>query len=279
MASASHAIDRYGVIGYPISQSRSPEIHSQFARQTGQRMRYDLIEVAPDDLVTTVRRFQRTGGKGLNVTVPHKVEVTKLTDRMSERARKAGAVNTLVIQDDQIFGDNTDGVGLVRDLVANQRLVLEDATILILGAGGATRGIVGPLLELEPRLITIANRTTSSAKTIADHFARYGPVKSAGLDAISDNEDWQLIINATSAGYKGETVPFPPSMVGSDTFCYDLSYATELTPFCRWAHSAGAGRYAMGWGMLVEQAAESFYLWRGVRPDTAPVLERIVNAS
>ncbi len=276
MATNPNAIDRYGVIGYPISHSRSPVIHKLFAYQTGQNMRYEMLQVAPDKLETMVRQFQRTGGKGLNVTAPHKVEVTKLTDDMSERAREAGAVNTLVFRDDEIYGDNTDGIGLVRDLVTNLGLSLKGTAILILGAGGATRGIVGPLLDLEPERLVIANRTKSKAEIIADHFARHGPVESCGFDGIDAEEGWQLVINSTSAGYKGEAVPFPPSIVTKDTFCYDLAYGLKLTPFCTWAREQGAGRVAMGWGMLVEQAAESFQLWRGVRPDTAPVLKQLV---
>lgn len=280
MATNPNAIDRYGVIGYPVSHSRSPVIHKLFAYQTGQNMRYELLQVAPDKLETAVRQFQRTGGKGLNVTVPHKVEVTRLTDQMSERAQEAGAVNTLVFQNDEVFGDNTDGVGLVRDLVANRRLTLKDASILILGAGGATRGIVGPLLDLEPARLVIANRTETKARIIADNFARHGTVESCNFNTIEDAAHWQLVINATSAGYKGEAVPFPASIIDSSTFCYDLSYGLKLTPFCAWAREQGARHSAMGWGMLVEQAAESFHLWRGVRPDTAPVLKQIViNAS
>ena len=271
MATNQSAIDRYGVIGYPVSHSRSPVIHKLFAYQTGQNMRYELLQVAPDNLETMVRQFQRTGGKGLNVTVPHKVEVTKLTDRMSDRAQEAGAVNTLVFQDEEVYGDNTDGIGLVRDLVGNQRLELKDASILILGAGGATRGIVGPLLDLEPKRLLIANRTEKKAEIISDHFARHGPVTSCSFDDIDSDEHWQLVINATSAGYKGEAVPFPDSLIRSGTFCYDLSYGLKLTPFCSWAREQGAEHIAMGWGMLVEQAAESFHLWRGVRPDTALV--------
>lgn len=280
MATNPDASDRYGVIGYPISHSRSPEIHKLFADQTGQNMRYESFQVAPDELETMIRQFQRTGGKGLNVTAPHKVEVASLTDRISARARDAGAVNTLVFQNDEIFGDNTDGIGLIRDLVANQQLALQGAAILILGAGGATRGIVGPLLDLEPTRLTIANRTVTKAEIIACHFAPHGPVESCSFEDIDDAENWQLVINATSAGYRGEDIPFPAAVIDSNTFCYDLSYALELTPFCTWAREQGAGHFAMGWGMLVEQAAESFHIWRGVRPDTAPVLKQlVVNAS
>ncbi len=280
MATNPNAIDRYGVIGYPISHSRSPVIHKLFAYQTSQNMRYELLQVAPDKLETMVRQFQRTGGKGLNVTAPHKVEVAGLTDRMSERALEAGAVNTLVFEEDGVFGDNTDGIGLVRDLLVNQGLTLKDAAILILGAGGATRGIVGPLLDLEPKRLVIANRTESKAEIIAEHFARHGPTESCSFDDIDEDEEWQLVINATSAGYKGSDVPFPAAIIGRDTFCYDLSYGLKLTPFCAWAREQGAEHVVMGWGMLVEQAAESFQLWRGIRPDTTPVLKQlVVNAS
>lgn len=276
MASSPNAVDRYGVMGYPVSHSRSPVIHKLFAYQTGQNMRYELLQVTPQNLETAVRQFRRTGGKGLNITVPHKVEVVKLSDQLSERAREAGAVNTLVFEDDEAFGDNTDGIGLVRDLVANQRLELKHAEILILGAGGATRGVVGPLLDLEPARLVIANRTERKAEIIAEHFSPHGPVESCSFDAIDNKARWRLVINATSAGYKGEAIPFPSSVIANDTVCYDLSYGLKLTPFCRWARDGGAARVLMGWGMLVEQAAESFHLWRGVRPDTAPVLKQIV---
>ncbi len=275
MASIQHTIDRYGVIGYPVAHSRSPVIHQAFARQTGQRLQYELLEVPPDEFEAAVGRFRDAGGKGLNVTVPHKLAAAELSDQVSERASEAGAANTLVFQDDEIFGDNTDGVGLVRDLVANHRFTIEGASILILGAGGATRGIVGPLLDLGPRRVVIANRTLAKARAIAERFNRKGETGSSSFDGIPTDAEWQLVINATSAGYKGEALPFPDAAIGASTFCYDLSYGTKPTPFCLWARERGAGRQAMGWGMLVEQAAESFHLWRGVRPDTAPVLARI----
>ena len=272
---ADTVIDRYGVMGYPVSHSRSPVIHRLFAMQTGQDLQYDLLEVAPAKLETAIKQFARTGGKGLNITVPHKSEVTKLVDEMSERASDAGAVNTLVFQDKEIFGDNTDGVGLLRDLQSNLGLNLKDANILILGAGGAVRGIISPLLDAGPKSLMIANRTIAKAKALADHFSTQGPVRACYFQDVGSSPVYDLVINATSAGLKGETLPYPEAAIGEHTICYDLSYSMKTTPFSEWAKEHGAARSLMGWGMLVEQAAESFYLWRGVRPDTAAVLKQI----
>jgi len=272
---ADTVIDRYGVMGYPVSHSRSPVIHRLFAMQTGQDLQYDLLEVAPAKLETAIKQFARTGGKGLNITVPHKSEVTKLVDEMSERASDAGAVNTLVFQDEEIFGDNTDGVGLLRDLQSNLGLNLKDANILILGAGGAVRGIISPLLDAGPKSLMIANRTIAKAKALADHFSTQGPVRACYFQDVGSSPVYDLVINATSAGLKGETLPYPEAAIGEHTICYDLSYSMKTTPFSKWAKEHGAARSLMGWGMLVEQAAESFYLWRGVRPDTAAVLKQI----
>lgn len=274
------AIDRYGVMGYPVSHSRSPVIHRLFALQTGQQMQYELLQVAPDKLDSAIRQFARTGGKGLNITVPHKSDVVRLVDEMSERASTAGAVNTLILQDDTVFGDNTDGVGLVRDLLANQHLTLRDARILVLGAGGATRGIAGPLLDNNPRMLVIANRTAAKAEALANHYSASGPVKACSFRNVPDDIRFDLIINATSAGLRGEVPPYPDHAVHADTVCYDLSYGLSPTPFSQWAAKRGAARSIMGWGMLVEQAAESFQLWRGIRPDTMTVLKQIsVTAS
>ena len=268
-------IDRYGVMGYPVSHSRSPVIHRLFALQTNQHIQYELLQVAPDKLETAVRQFQRTGGKGLNITVPHKSEVARLCDQLSERASTAGAVNTLSFRESEIHGDNTDGIGLLRDLAINQGVTLEGANILILGAGGATRGIVGPLLEMQPSSLRIANRTIDKAQALAEHFSHSGPVSACRFNMVPVSEDYDLIINATSAGVRGETPPYPEAALSERTFCYDLSYGLKPTPFSVWAREHGAARSVMGWGMLVEQAAESFHIWRGVRPDTAPVLKQI----
>jgi shikimate dehydrogenase len=271
--------DRYGVMGYPVSHSRSPVIHRLFAMQTGQNMQYELLQVSPEKLETAVRQFQRTGGKGLNITVPHKSAVVQLVDQISERASTAGAVNTLTFKGGEIHGDNTDGIGLLRDLGINLGLQLQGANILILGAGGATRGIVGPLLQMQPRSLSVANRTLDKAQIIADHFAKHGPISACRFDMVPVGDPYDLVINATSAGVRGEMPPYPESAVSEKTFCYDLSYGLNVTPFSKWARELGAVNSVMGWGMLVEQAAESFEIWRGVRPDTAPVLKQMhINA-
>jgi shikimate dehydrogenase len=268
-------VDRYGVMGYPVSHSRSPVIHRLFALQTGQDMQYELLQVAPDKLETAVRQFQRTGGKGLNITVPHKRAVVNLVDQMSARASIAGAVNTLTFRGGEVFGDNTDGIGLLRDLSVNFGVELQGANILILGAGGATRGIVGPLLEMRPALICIANRTLDKAQELAERFRSSGPVSACRFNTVPVAEPYDLIINATSAGLRGESPPYPEAAISKHTFCYDLSYGLNPTPFSTWARDHGAAQSVMGWGMLVEQAAESFHTWRGVRPDTSPVLRQM----
>jgi shikimate dehydrogenase len=272
---ATQAIDRYGVMGYPVSHSRSPVIHRLFALQTNQNLQYELLQVSPEKLETAMRQFQRTGGKGLNITVPHKSEIVRLVDQMSDRAATAGAVNTLTFKSGEVHGDNTDGIGLLRDLAVNLGVAIESANILILGAGGATRGIVGPLLEMQPTSLRIANRSLGKAQILADHFSRSGPVTACRFSVVPVSEPYDLIINATSAGLKGEAPPYPSAAISENTFCYDLSYGLEPTPFSVWARGAGAAQSVMGWGMLVEQAAESFNIWRGVRPETAPVLKQM----
>ena len=230
-------------------------------------------------LETAVQQFQRTGGKGLNVTAPHKRAVRELVDSISDRAELAGAVNTLVFSNGEIHGDNTDGAGLLRDLHSNLGVDVEDARILILGAGGATAGIVGPLLEAGPEALLIANRTLDKAEAIVDRFSHLGAVSACAFDAVPADETWDLMINATSAGLEGKTPPYPEAALSANTFCYDLSYGLNTTPFSQWARDHGAAKSVMGWGMLVEQAADSFEIWRGVRPDTAPVLKQMhINA-
>lgn len=268
-------VDRYGVMGYPVSHSRSPVIHRLFALQTGQDLQYELLQVSPEKLEPAVRQFQSTGGKGLNITVPHKSDVTRLVDHLSERASNAGAVNTLTFKGGEILGDNTDGFGLLRDLVVNLGLTLEDSNILILGAGGATRGIIGPLLEMKPASLRIANRSLGKAQVLAEHFSRSGPVTACRFNVVPVSEPYDLIINATSAGLKGAAPPYPAAALSEQTVCYDLSYGLNPTPFSTWAIENGASRALMGWGMLVEQAAESFRIWRGVRPDTTSVLKHM----
>jgi shikimate dehydrogenase len=270
--------DRYGVIGHPIAHSKSPVIHRLFASQTGQDISYEAFDIPPEELDAQLRGLIAAGIRGLNVTVPHKQAVARLCTRLSPRARLAGAVNTLVVgPDGTIDGENTDGTGLVTDLRANLRARLAGTSILILGAGGATRGIVPALFEAGPREIVIANRTLDRAVQLAREFRALGAIAACGFTELAGST-YDLVINATSAGLQGEVPPFPPSIAGPGTLCYDLSYAMHDTPFVAWAKATGAGRVAQGWGMLVEQAAESFRLWRGVRPDTRPVIAKLPGA-
>jgi len=263
--------DRYGVIGHPIAHSKSPVIHRQFAEQTRQELTYEAFDIAPDALTGELNTLIDAGVKGLNVTVPHKNAIADLVDELTERAQLAGAVNTISIdRDGGMKGDNTDGTGLVRDLTENLRIGLADQRLLVLGAGGATRGIVPPLLAAGPARLQIANRTVAKADALAEQFTDLGDVAACRFDELGGLQ-FDLIINATSAGLSGDVPPFPASIIDADVICYDLSYSMGDTPFCAWARAHGAGEAHQGWGMLVEQAAESFLIWRGVRPDTAPV--------
>ncbi|MDJ0926414.1 MAG: shikimate dehydrogenase [Gammaproteobacteria bacterium] len=267
--------DRYGVIGHPIAHSKSPIIHQLFAKQTKQDISYEAFDIRPDDLDKEVRRLVKDGLRGFNVTVPHKEAIAELADVLVGQALRCKAVNTVTVAEDgTLAGDNTDGLGLLRDLRRNLRVSLAGELILILGAGGATRGIVPALLEAEPAELKIANRTSERAELLADEFGEYGPVQACTFDAL-EQQPFDLVINATSAGLRGETPPFPSSIIGPDTVCYDLSYAMSETPFLSWAREHGGENLYQGWGMLVEQAAESFMIWRGERPDTEDVLRRL----
>jgi shikimate dehydrogenase len=270
------APDRYGLVGHPVEHSRSPLIHTVFARQTRQRLTYELIDAEPAAFETAVRGFGAAGGKGLNVTVPHKEGAFALCDEKSVAARAAGAVNTISIVGGRLHGDNTDGVGFIRDVTVNQRQVLAGRRIIVLGAGGAARGIIGPLLAEQPAEVTIANRTKERAEKVVALFASptLVPHAFAELAALAP---YDVLINATSAGLKGEAPPFPASLIGPNSFCYDLVYSSSATPFVAWAKSHGAGRAVQGWGMLVEQAAESFAIWRGIRPDTKALLKQLAH--
>jgi shikimate dehydrogenase len=261
----------YGVIGHPVAHSRSPFIHGIFAKQTGQDMVYRPHDVPPENLHSYVMDFWRRGGKGLNVTVPHKVTACTMVRAMSERATRAGAVNTLLMDEDGITGDNTDGAGLVQDLTANLKVDLSDARILMVGSGGAVRGVVAPLLDQSPELIMIAGRAAERAESLARIFGALGPVQGCSLARLG-RDAFDIVINATSAGLAGAVPAIPISVIHETTFCYDMSYARAGTAFLAWAKEHGCRRMAQGWGMLVEQAAESFELWRGVRPVTEPVL-------
>ena len=267
--------DRYGVIGHPIAHSKSPVIHRLFAEQTRQDLSYEAFDIEPEQLGDRVRQLVADGLRGFNVTVPHKAAIAGLCDMLEPQAELAGAVNTVsVLEDGSLLGDNTDGVGLVRDLVRNLGVELAGIRILVLGAGGATRGITPALLQAEPASLLIANRTAGKAKALAERFAGLGSISACAFDALG-GQNFELVINATSAGLQGEVPPFPDSIVGTQTVCYDLSYAMQDTPFAAWARARGARDACQGWGMLVEQAAESFRIWRGVRPNTKPVLRRL----
>jgi shikimate dehydrogenase len=273
--SEAGAPDRYAVIGHPIGHSRSPFIHGLFAQQTNQNLTYGRIDAAPGTFEREAGAFFQTGGKGLNVTVPHKQAAAMFARYRTPRAEIAGAVNTLIAQPDGILGDNTDGAGLVTDLTRNLGFDIANTRILLLGAGGAARGVLGPLLAAAPEYVEIANRSEQRALDLAKEFGPLGNVRGCSFEAISTDSHFDLILNATSASLQDAIPPMPRSAIEATTLCYDMAYGTGDTAFTRWAKSVGAGRAECGWGMLVEQAAEAFYLWRGVRPDTAPVLEAV----
>jgi shikimate dehydrogenase len=264
--------DRYALVGHPVEHSRSPLIHTVFARQTRQRLTYELIDAEPAAFETAVRGFGAAGGKGLNVTVPHKQAAFALCKKLSDAATAAGAVNTISIEPGGLHGHNTDGIGLVRDLTVNLRRSLAGKRIVVLGAGGAARGVIGPLLNEKPAELVIANRTKDRADEVA---AKFAGVVARAFDELAFLRPFDVVVNATSAGLKGESPPFPPALVGPRSFCYDLVYGSTDTPFVAWAKTNGAERAVHGWGMLVEQAAESFAIWRGVRPDTRPLLKQV----
>lgn len=267
--------DQYAVMGNPIAHSRSPQIHTLFAEQTGQRMEYSAILVDRGGFAQAVGNFQAAGGRGLNVTVPFKQEAWQLVDARSARAERAGAVNTILFEDNgSLFGENTDGVGLVTDLMHNHGVSLKGARVLLLGAGGAVRGVLGPLLAECPARLVIANRTVSRAEELAGLFAELGPVTGCGFDALA-GQQFEAVINGTAASLQGELPPLPAGILAPGAVCYDMMYGAEPTAFMVWATDQGAGQSLDGLGMLVEQAAEAFALWRGVRPQTAAVIAAI----
>jgi shikimate dehydrogenase len=274
-------VDRYALVGHPVDHSRSPLIHELFARQTRQRLDYELIDAEAASFETAVRAFGDAGGRGLNVTVPHKEAAFELAEELGAEASIAGAVNTLTFTGGRLRGDNTDGTGFLRDLTTNQRQRVMGSRTLILGAGGAARGIVAPLLGAGTRELVLANRTVQRAEQLREHFREHfreqGEIGVCTFDELASAEPFELVVNATSAGLRGEEPPFPPRVAAAAKLCYDLVYSVNDTPFVAWAKRHGAARAVQGWGMLVEQAAESFYLWRGIRPDTAPILKQLVR--
>ncbi|MBM3340556.1 MAG: shikimate dehydrogenase [Betaproteobacteria bacterium] len=264
--------DAYAVIGNPVAHSKSPQIHAAFARETGQAMVYTRLPCELGKFAATVRAFRDGGGRGLNVTVPFKHEAYALCTQRSARAEVAGAVNTLSFNNGEIVGDNTDGVGLTRDITRNLRVGLRGASVLLLGAGGASFGVLGPLLAEAPAQLIIANRTLGKAQALAARFAAQAGACNLAVSGFAElrGRQFSVVINATSAGLNDDMPPLPPPLFAPGALAYDMVYGKD-TPFLQFAQTHGA-TVADGLGMLVEQAAESFFVWRGVRPGTAPVI-------
>ena len=276
MTEASNKTPRFAVIGNPISHSLSPKIHQVFAQQKEISLHYEAIESPVDQLEETLRDLQRQGFSGANITVPFKQEAWQLCERRSPRAEDSGAVNTIIFQKDgNIAGDNTDGVGLTRDLVKNHRALIKRRKILLLGAGGAVRGVLPSLLTLSPENLTVANRTLEKAEQLAEDFHDMGDIIPCAYEDLG-REKFDLIINGTSAGLVKQVPPVPDEVLGINSICYDMMYNTITnTAFVEWAQNRGASRAFDGLGMLVEQAAESFFIWHGVRVDTREVIDSL----
>ncbi len=264
-------MDRYAVIGNPVAHSKSPQIHAAFAAATEQRMTYERLLAPLDGFVAAVEAFAAQGGRGLNVTVPFKLQAFALAHRASDRAQAAGACNTLKRDGDGWYADNTDGAGIVYDLMHNFQVPLAGRDVLVLGAGGAARGILVPLFAQQPRSVTLSNRTVAKAAALATTFSPRGPLRAVAPAGLA-GQDFDVVINATSAGLADDAkLPWPAGLFRPGAFAYDMIYADQPTTFLRWADATGATRSADGLGMLIEQAAESFALWRGVRPDTRAI--------
>ena len=264
-------VDRYAVFGNPIAHSKSPAIHTEFAEQTHQSLVYTKALVELGEFKQAADRFFASGGKGLNITVPFKEEAFRYADKLTERATLAEAVNTLALQDDgSILGDNTDGAGLVHDMCDRQGWKMEGSTVLVLGAGGAVKGVLLPILQKKPKAVLVANRTRSKAEALAEKFSEYGNVSACGFDELSGlvegGLDVEILINGTSASLGGSLPAIPESLISKKVQVYDMVYGDEPTSFLKWCQSHGAAGLVDGYGMLLGQAAESFYLWRGVRP-------------
>lgn len=268
--------DKYAVFGNPVAHSRSPQIHRAFASETGENIEYDRVLVPNGKFRETARQFLARGGKGMNVTVPCKEDAFAFANSLSPRAQRAGAVNTLKLAaDNTLLGDNTDGQGLLTDLTDNLQWPITGQRLLLLGAGGAARGVLEPLLAQGPATLVIGNRTLSKAQTLAQSFSDLGNIQASGYQDLGQQASFDLIINATSASLGGELPPLPDNIIASNSHCYDMLYGADPTIFMGWASDRGAKQVVDGLGMLVEQAAESFFLWRGKRPHTKPVIEAI----
>ena len=270
-------IDEYAVFGYPINHSLSPYIHAAFAKQTGQSINYQAIEVKPENFTQAVKDFFNSGGKGINCTVPLKEMAFDEVDVLSERAKFSGAVNTIkLMENGDLFGDNTDGVGLLKDLMDNLELSLAGKRILVLGAGGAARGILGPLLNSAPRSLCLVNRTESKAQTLKSIFEPIGEINVSTFNNLTGST-FDLIINATSASLSANLPPLPSQILAEGGVCYDLAYSKHATAFMTWGLKEGAVTSVDGLGMLVEQAAQAFYVWRNVMPDTINVRRELAK--
>jgi len=267
--------DRYAVVGNPVAHSCSPSIHAQFAEQTGQDIRYERLLAPLDRFVETAEAFRAAGGRGLNVTLPFKLQAFAYAQRRSPRAQAAGAVNTLAFSPGEVFGDNTDGIGMVRDIVGRLGVSLAGCRVLMAGAGGAARGVLLPLLEAGVAAVVVANRTPARAEELA-RLAGDPRVSGCGLDALATGDGrFDVVINATSAGLDDAETPLPDTCLRDARLAYDMVYGARATPFMQWASRLGCVQVSDGLGMLVEQAAESFLIWRGVRPQTGPVFRRL----
>ena len=266
--------DRYALFGFPLGHSKSPLIHAEFARQTGQDLTYEAIETPVGEFAAAVDRFRAEGGRGCNVTLPFKLDAFAYATECTDRARHAGAVNCMKFDRDRATAENFDGLGLVNDLQRNLGCPIRGRRVLLLGAGGAAHGALLPFLEQEPTVLVIENRTVAKARELGEHFSTYRNLDTGGYSDFAGGQ-FDLVVNATSASLRGELPPVPRAAFAKGCFAYDLVYGKGLTPFLRLARDAGADRVADGIGMLVEQAAEAFVWWRGVRPATSALIEKL----
>jgi len=278
-ATALVAPDRYAVMGNPVAHSKSPAIHKLFAHQLGHSIEYSAILAEPGGFRDAVEQFRAAGGKGLNVTVPFKPDAFRLADYLSDRAKLAEAVNTLKFEPDgRVFGDNTDGAGIVHDIEINLDIPLRDKRILLLGAGGAVRGVLDPILRHHPKVIVLANRTVAKAKDLVRAFSVHGKIEASSFEDLK-GKHFDIVINGTSASLKGEVPPLPVTIFARGALAYDMMYGDRPTPFMEWAMLHNADKVVDGLGMLVEQAAESYFVWRGVRPETKSVIAALRKGS
>ena len=267
--------EKYGVIGDPISHSRSPEIHRLFAKQFDEKIDYSKYHIKADNLKQFIIDFHTSGGRGLNITLPHKMSAMNSVSVLSQNAIQAKAINTIYFNGNEIVGDNTDGIGLIADLCNNFQVEIKNKKILILGAGGAVRGIIGSLIKENPSHIEIANRTISHAEKISEDFSYKIPIKICTLEELNKKGNFDLIINAISFDTHNKDVALAKSIISKSSVCYDLSYHSSPTQFMLWAMKNGADSAIQGWGMLIEQAAESYRIWKKMRPDTSDILKQL----